>query len=175
MDKKREGNWVMVKMLSILVMAAGASWVCNADGEGITNISQCINTNLTSDVLERFPTIATSSVQNCVLVFLKGSVNGDLQTFASPFSDEILISEFGIPDVNAIPASASNEFAALMSSVSNCMSKVISYAEITNYSTVKATITLHRQGDYYNRNEVVHLDLLQTNHVWHIVNWDVDE
>ncbi len=74
-----------------------------------------------------------------------------------------------------IPASASNEFAALVSSVSNCTSKVISYAEITNRSTVKATITLHRQGDCYNRNEVVHLDILQTNHVWHIVNWDVDE
>ena len=175
MDKKRERNYIMVKILSFLAMVASASLVCGAHGESITNISQCMNANLTSEILERFPANPTSSVQNCVLAFIKGSVNGDLRTFAAPFSDEIRISEFGISNIDSIPASASDEFSALMSSISNCTSKVISYGEITNNGTVKASVTLHRQGVLYNRNEVVHLDMSQTNQVWRIANWEVDE
>ena len=52
---------IMAKILSILVIAAGSSLVCCVYGEDITNISQCINTNLTSDVLNWFPTNATSN------------------------------------------------------------------------------------------------------------------
>ena len=166
---------IMAKILSILVIAASTSLVCCVYGENIANISQCINTNLTSDVLNRFPTNATSNVQNCVLAFIKGSVTGDLKMFASPFSDEIRALEFGISSLDNIPASVSNEFSVLMSSISNCTSKVVSYTEVTNNGLLKANITLHRQGDNFNRNEVAHLDILQTNNVWRIVNWDVDE
>ena len=165
---------IMAKILSILVIAAGTSLVCCVYGEDITNISQCINTNLTSDVLNWFPTNATSNVQNCVLAFVRGGMTGDLKTFASPFSDEIRALEFGISSLDNIPASVSNEFSVLISSISNCTNKVISYTEITNNGLLKVTITFHWQGDNFNRNEVVHFDILQTNNVWRIVNWDVD-
>jgi len=145
--------------------------ICNA----MTNISQCMNTNLTSDALATFPTNSTLSVQNCVLAFVKGGVNGDLRTFASPFSDEIRISEFGFSSLDSIPASVSNEFSALMSSISNCTCKVISYNETATNGLIRANITLHRQGENYNRAEVSHLDIKQTNGVWRIVSWDVDE
>lgn len=36
-------------------------------------------------------------------------------------------------------------------------------------------MSIHRQGVLYNRNEVVHLDMSQTNQVWRIANWEVDE
>lgn len=159
----------------MLTMVVSIALINRVYGEDITNISQCINTNLTSDVLDRFPTNTTSTVQNCVLAFVKGSVTGDLKTFASPFSDEIRALEFGISRLDTIPVSASNEFSVLMLSVSNCTSKVIAYTEITNNSLIKANITLHRQGDNYNRNEVAHLDISQTNNIWCIINWDVDE
>ena len=165
----------MVKGSSILVMAASISFVCGVCGEGITNISQCMNVNLTSEVLATFPTNATSSAQNCVLAFVKGSVNGDLKTFASPFSEQIRSSEFGVPNLDSIPASVSNEFSTLMLSISNCTSKVIAYGETTNNGLVRANITIHRQGANYNRAEVSHLDMAQTNNAWRIINWDVDE
>lgn len=134
-----------------------------------------MNTNLTADVLANFPTNTTSTAQNCVLAFVKGSVNGNLRTFASPFTDEIRASEFGFSNLDSIQASVSNEFSVLMSSISNCMNKVISYNEITNNGLIKISITLHRQGENYNRAEVAHLDIAQTNNVWRIVSWDVDE
>lgn len=165
----------MVKTPLMLTMVVSIALINRVYGEDITNISQCINTNLTSEVLDSFPTNATSTIQNCVLAFVKGSVTGDLKTFASPFSDEIRALEFGVSRLDSIPASVSNEFSALMSSVSNCTSKVISYTEVTNNSLIKANITLHRQGDNYNRNEVAHLDISQTNNIWCIINWDVDE
>ena len=165
----------MVKTPLMLTMVVSIALINRVYGEDITNISQCINTNLTSEVLDSFPTNATSTIQNCVLAFVKGSVTGDLKTFASPFSDEIRALEFGVSRLDSIPASVNNEFSALMSSVSNCTSKVISYTEVTNNSLIKANITLHRQGDNYNRNEVAHLDISQTNNIWCIINWDVDE
>ena len=165
----------MVKTPWILAMMASIALVNYIYGEDIINISQCINTNLTSDVFDRFPTNATSTAQNCVLAFVKGSVTGELKTFASPFSDEIRALEFNISSLDSIPESVSNEFSVLMSSISNCTSKVVSYAEITNNGLIKANITLHRQGDNFNRSEVAHLDISQTNNVWHIINWDVDE
>ena len=173
--QKSERYGIMVKTSLMLVMVASIVLINRVDGENITNINQCININLTSDVLDRFPTNTTSTVQNCVLAFVKGSVTGDLKTFASPFSDEIRALEFGISRLDTIPVSASNEFSVLMSSVSNCTSKVIVYTEITNNSLIKANIILHRQGDNYNRNEVVRLDISQTNNIWRIVCWDVDE
>lgn len=165
----------MVKTPSIIVMMASTSLFCGVYGEGITNISQCMNTNLTAEVLATFPTNPTSTVQNCVLSFVKGCVSGDLRTFASPFSDEIRVSEFRVSDLDSIPASVSNEFSVLMSSISNCTCKVISYNETTTNGLTRANITLHRQGENYNRTEVSHLDIRQTNSVWCIVNWEVDE
>ena len=69
-------------MLAIVVSTALVNCVYSED---ITNISQCINMNLTPAVLDRFPTNSTSTAQNCVLAFVKGSVTGELKTFASPF------------------------------------------------------------------------------------------
>ena len=165
----------MVKTPLMLAIVVSTAWVNCVYSEDITNISQCINMNLTPAVLDRFPTNSTSTAQNCVLAFVKGSVTGELKTFASPFSDEIRALEFGLSSLDSIPASVSNEFSMLMSSITNCTSKVISYTEITNNSLIKANITLHRHGDNYNRSEVVHLDMSQTNNVWNIINWDVDE
>ena len=165
----------MVKSPVILATAAAATFLCVAYGEGITNIIQCINASLTSDVLGQFPTNATASVQNCVLTFVKGSVSGDLKTFASPFSDQIRSSEFGISDLDNVPISVSNEFSVLMSSISNCTNKVIAYDETTSNGLIRSNITIHRQGENYNRAEIVHLDIAQTNNIWSIVNWDVDE
>ena len=165
----------MVKISLMLVMVASVVLINRVDGEDITNINQCINTNLTSDVLDRFPTNTSSTVQNCVLAFVKGSVTGDLKMFAAPFSDEIRALEFGISRLDTIPASASNEFSVLMLSVSNCTNKVISYNETTNNGLIRVDITLHRQGVNYNRAEMSHLDIVQTNNAWYIISWDVDE
>ena len=165
----------MVKSPLILAMIASITFACGVHSEDITNIIQCMNTNLTSDVLGRFPTNATSTAQKCVLAFVKGCVNGDLRTFASPFSGQIRSSEFGVPNLDSIPASVSNEFSVLMSSISNCTNKVIAYNETTNNGLIRANITLHRQGVNYNRAEVSHLDIAQTNNVWRIISWDVDE
>ena len=165
----------MVKSHLILAIVVSATLVYGGYGEGITSIYQCMNTNLTSDVLANFPTNATSTAQNCVLAFVKGSVNGDLRTFASPFTDEIRTSEFGFSNLDSIPASVSNEFSMLMSSISNCMNKVISYSETTNNGLIRISVALHRQGENYNRAEVSHLDIAQTNNIWCIVSWDVDE
>lgn len=165
----------MVKSPLFLTMVASIAFVCGVHSEDITNIIQCMNTNLTSDVLGRFPTNATSSAQNCVLTFVKGSVKGDLKTFAAPFSEQIRSSEFGVPNLDSIPASVSNEFSVLMSSISNCTNKVVAYNETTNSGVIRANITLHRQGVNYNRAEVSHLDIAQTNNVWQIISWDVDE
>ena len=156
-------------------MVASITFVCDVHSEDIENIIQCMNTNLTSDILGRFPTNATFTAQNCVLTFVKGSVNGDLKTFASPFSEQIRVLEFGVPNLDSIPASLSNEFSVLMSSISNCANKVVAYNETTNSGVIKASITLHRQGMNYNRAEVSHLDIVHTNNVWHIISWDVDE
>lgn len=165
----------MVKLPSILVIAASTTLVCGVYGDGITNISQCMNTSLTAEVLATFPTNTTATAQNCVLAFVKGSVTGDLKTFASPFSDEIRISEFGFHSLNSIPVSVSNEFSALMLSISNCTCKVISYNETVTNGLISANIKLHRQGGNYNRAEVSYLDIKQINGVWRIVSWDVDE
>ena len=165
----------MVKSPLILAMATSITLVCGVYSESITNIIQCMNTNLTSDVLMQFPTNATATAQNCVLTFVKGSVNGDLKTFAAPFSGQIRSLEFGVTNLDSIPGSVSNEFAVLMSSISNCTNKVIAYSETTNNGLIRASITLHRQGVNYNRAEVSHLDIVQTNSVWCIINWDVDE
>lgn len=162
----------MVKSSLALIMVVSSTLVSAGD---ITNIGQCLNTNLTAEVLCRFPSDSTSTVQKCVLAFVKGSVNGDLKTFASPFSAEIRSSEFGISDLNNIPSSLRNEFSALMTSVSNCTSRVVSYNETTNSGVVKVNITLHRQGIGYNRVEASHLDVVNTNNIWRIINWDVDE
>lgn len=165
----------MVKSLRVLALIAGVASAYGVHGNSITNISQCINRNLTTEVLAMFPTNATSSAQSCVLTFVKGSVCGDLRTFATPFSDAICVSEFGFSGIDSIPESVSNEFSVLMSSISNCICKVISYSETITNGLIRANITLHRQGEYYNRAEVSHLDIAQTNNVWHIISWDVDE
>lgn len=175
MDKTNEMNCIMVNSSLFATTVISTALICSAYGENITNISQCLNVHLTADVLRGFPTNSTSSVQNCVLVFVKGSVNGSLKTFASSFSEEIRSSEFGFSDLDNIPIAVSDEFATLIASVSNCVTKVVSYCEITNKGFVKANITLHRQGECYNRDEVTHLDIVQTNNVWSIINWDVDE
>lgn len=146
-----------------------------ANGEGITNIAQCMNTNLTADVLACFPSNCNATVQNCVLTFVKGGVEGDLRTFASPFSTEVMLSEFGIADLDDIPSPIQNEFSTLMNSMSNSTVRIVSYSETTNSGVVKANISLHRQALGYNRIEAVHLDLSQTNDVWCITNWDADE
>lgn len=163
---------LLIKPILGLVVMGCCTWV---SADGITSVGQCMNTNLTADILRQFPSNATSAVQNCVLAFIKGSVNGDLNVFAEPFSPEIRFSEFGISDLDNISAATRNEFSALMASVSNCTCKVVSYSEMTNNGIVKASITLHRQGAGYNRVEVAHLDMAQTNTFWRIVNWDVDE
>ncbi len=75
---------------------------------------------------------------------VKGSVHGDLRTFALPFSEQIRSSEFGFTSINYIPAFLSNEFSELMSSISNCATKVVAYNETTNEGLIKASITLHR-------------------------------
>jgi len=162
----------VVKSLFTLVVILCGILVCFAN---ITNISQCINTDLTAEVLSRFPSNSTVKAQNCVLAFVKGSVNGDLRIFAAPFSDEVRFSEFGISGLDNIPAAISNEFFTLMKSVSNCTSRVILYNEVTNNRGVKADITLRRQGIGYNRVEVCHLDIVHTNNSWRIAQWDVDE
>lgn len=165
----------MVKSHVILATVVSTTLVYGVYSVNITNISQCMNTNLTSDVLAKFPTNSTSTAQNCVLAFVKGSVSGDLKTFAAPFSVEIRASEFGFSYLDSIPASASNEFSVLMSSIPNCTNKVISYSETTNNGLIRANITIHRQGKNHNRSEVSHLDITQTNNVWQIIHWDVDE
>ena len=175
MDEKRERSRVMVKPSLMFALLAVTALVCDVHSENITSISQCMNTNLTEDILAEFPTNATASAQNCVLTFVKGSVNGNLKTFASPFSDEICTSEFGFSDLNNIPVSIRNEFSALMAPISNCTSKVISYSEIASNGLIKVDIALHRQGENYSRAEVAHLDIAQTNILWRIINWDVDE
>jgi hypothetical protein len=106
---------------------------------------------------------------------VKGSVHGDLRTFALPFSEQIRSSEFGFTNIDYIPAFLSNEFSELMSSISNCTTKVVAYNETTNEGLTKASITMHRIGMNYNRVEVSHLDIAKTNNVWNIVKWDVDE
>ncbi len=171
MDESNERSNVMVKSIIGCIVLVGA-WVCPGD---ITNVSQCINTNLTAEMLAQFPTNPTLTVQNCVLTFVKGSVNGDLKVFAAPFSAEIRTSELGISDLDNIPIAIRTEFSSLMTSVTNCTSRVTSYAETANNGVVKATLTLRRQGVGYNRVEVAHLDIAQTNGTWRIINWDVDE
>jgi hypothetical protein len=79
---KSERKCVMVKTSLLLAMAASITFGCSVYGEGITNIIQCMNIALTSDVFKRFPTNATATAQDCVLSFVKGSVHGDLRTFA---------------------------------------------------------------------------------------------
>ena len=175
MDKKSERKCVMVKTSLILAMAANITFGCSVYGEGITNIIQCMNIALTSDVLKRFPTNATATAQDCVLSFVKGCVHGDLRTFAMPFSGQIRSSEFGFTNIDHIPAFLSNEFSELMSSISNCTTKIVVYNETTNKGLIKASIALHRIGMNYNRVEVSHLDITKTNDVWNIVRWDVDE
>ena len=56
----------MVKTPLMLTMVVSIALINRVYGEDITNISQCINTNLTSEVLDSFPTNATSTIQNCV-------------------------------------------------------------------------------------------------------------
>lgn len=172
MDKDYERRRNMGKIIFGFVVS-----MCCIRGfaDEITNIEQCMNTNLTADVLSRFPSNPTSSVQSCVLTFVKGSVIGDMRLFASSFSAASRFSEFGIADLDDIPATISKGFFNLMTSVSNCTSKVMSYNEMTNNGVVKATISLHRHGIGYNRSEVSHLDIVQTNSFWHIMNWDVEE
>lgn len=162
-------------MVKFVVVMFALSCCAFAYGECITNIVQCMNTNLTADVLARFPSNCNATVQNCVLTFVKGGVEGDLRTFASPFSTEVLSSEFGITNLDDIPSSIQNEFATLMNSISNSAVRIVSYCETTTSGVVKANISLHRQALGYNRIEVVHLDLSQTNDVWCITNWDADE
>lgn len=162
----------MVKSILILIMVMSSSLVW---GEDITNINQCLNINLTAEVLCRFPSNPTSTVQNCVLTLVKGSVSGDLGIFVSPFSPEIRSSEFGISDLDNIPGLLRNEFSALMTSVTNCTSRVVSYNETTSNGAARVSMVLHRQGIGYNRAESLHLDIASTNNFWRIVNWDVDE
>ena len=163
----------MVKSSLVFVVVVGNMLVCA--GDVITNINQCLNTSLTAEVLNRFSNNATSTVQNCVLTFVKGSVNGDLRMFALPFSAEIRSSEFGISDLNNVSSSLKKEFSELMTSVSNCTSRVVSYSETTNGGVVKVNISIHRQGTGYNRDESSHLDIANTGNGWCIINWDVDE
>ena len=172
-DKSNKRRCFMVKLCFALILVVSSTLVFA--GDVITNINQCLNTNLTAEVLCRFPNDATSTVQNCVLTFVRGSVNGDLRMFASPFSPKIRFSEFGISDLNNIPLSLSNEFLALMTSVSNCTSRVMSCNEITNNGVVKVNVTLHRQGDGYNRVETSHLEIMSTNSFCRIISWYVDE
>ena len=162
----------MVKSQLVIAAVVYSTLAC---GQGITNINQCINTELTADVLASFPTNSVLTAQNCVLSFIKGSVEGDLRTFASPFSVEIRSSEFGFSDLNSIPTAEENEFLAVMTSISNSATRIVSYSEITSNGLVKSSIAFHRQGVGYNRDEVVHLEIAQTNGVWQIVNWEADE
>ncbi len=162
----------MVRILLLAVMLMDVSFALCGD---IVDIRQCMNTNLTTEVLSRFPTNATTSVQNCVLFFVRGSVEGNLRTFLTPFSREMRVSEFGVSDLNDIPLSMKNEFSALMSSVSNCVSQVGVYSETTNSGHVRCDLEIQRRGENYNRSEIVHLDIVQTNSFWQIINWDVDE
>lgn len=175
MDKKRERNCVMVKGLVVIAMMVSNMFIYSARSENITNIIQCINTNLTSDVLERFPTNATYSVHSCVLNFIKGSVVGDLKIFAAPFSEQLLFSEFKIYNLENIPASLSHEFSMLMSSISNSTTKVISYSETISNGMIRANIMIHRQGLHLNRSENVHLEIMEINNKWRISDWNVDE
>ena len=166
---------VKTNFLRIILGLNVVGYSALAVSDDITNINQCMNTNLSADILRQFPCHSTSTVQHCVLAFVKGSVNGNLKTFAEPFSAQIRFTEFGISDLNNIPITTENEFSALMTSVSNCENKVVSYDESTNNGVVRATITFRRQGVGYNRTEVSHLDLVETNNYWQITNWDVDE
>ena len=168
--QKSERKCVIVKTSLLLAMAASITFGCSVYGEGITNIIQCMNIALTSDVFKRFPTNATATAQDCVLSFVKGSVHGDLRTFALPFSEQIRSSEFGFTNIDYIPAFLSNEFSELMSSISNCTTKVVAYNETTNEGLTKASITMHRIGMNHNLVEVSHLDIAKTNNVWNIVN-----
>jgi hypothetical protein len=92
-----------------------------------------------------------------------------------PFSEQIRSSEFGFTNIDYIPAFLRNEFSELMSSISNCTTKIVAYNETTNKGLIKASIALHRIGMNYNRVEVSHLDITKTNDVWNIVRWYVDE
>lgn len=163
----------MVRIMLSVAMAV--LYVAALHGSEISDIRQCMNTNLTNEVLSSFRTNSMVSVQDCVLLFVKGSVTGDLKTFLSPFSAKSRFAEFGISDLDSIPASLSSEFSTLMSSVSNCVTRVTAYSEVTNNSIVRSDITFYRQGMNYNRYETVHLGVSQTNNLWRIKEWDVDE
>lgn len=101
-DSNQQWGSIVVKSPSIIAIAVSITLVCGAYGDGITNISQCMNTSLTAEVLATFPTNTTATAQNCVLAFVKGSVSGDLRMFASPFLDEIRISEFGFHGLDSV-------------------------------------------------------------------------
>ena len=165
----------MARFTLTLSLAIFLTFTTSVFCQDITNVWQCINLELTDDVLDSFPSDATSSVQNCALAFVKGSVTGDLKTFALPFSDEIRSSEFGIADLNNIPAALTNEFSTLMASISNCTTRLISYSETNSNGVFKVNLNLQRQGRGYNRAEMARLDIVQTNAAWRIVNWDIDE
>ena len=162
-------------MVRILLTVAMATYAVALHSREITDIRQCMNTNLTEDVLSSFRTNSIASVQDCILLFVKGSVSGDLRTFLEPFSDEARASEFGVSNLDCIPPTLSSEFSALMSSVSNCVSQVTFYSEATNNGIVKSKITLHRLGANYNRAETVYLDVSLSNNIWRVRKWDVDE
>lgn len=79
------------RVITVFVLA----WFCLLANATITNITQCLNLELTKERLAEFPDKDNSSPQNCILGFVKGAVCGDYLSFLTPLSDDVRIEETG--------------------------------------------------------------------------------
>jgi len=159
----------------IVVLAGFFIWMVLPAFAQITNVTQCVDMELTDAVLAQFPEQDNSSCHNCLLGFLKGLVQGDYLSFLIPLSDELRAEESGSADLASVSPSAIGEFHDFITDMAFSNHVVYSFSENVADGLVHAVMSIRSQRGTVVRTGKILMNVQQTNGTWRIVEWDAEK
>ena len=170
MDGQEERNNMAKRVIIVLVWT-----VLCLSANAITNVTQCLNVELTAAQLVEFPDKDNSSPQACILGFVKGAIDGDYISFLTPLSDEIRIKEIGTSNLSLVASSMTNQFHEFVTSAGFSNHVIRAYTEVISNNTVYAKSFIQSRCGMLNKTNEVRTIIRQFGNSWRIVEWDVEE
>ncbi|MBR4611894.1 MAG: hypothetical protein IKO40_04170 [Kiritimatiellae bacterium] len=162
----------MDKRLTFLLITILSTFTICAQ---ITDVSQCLDIQLSPSILNDIDPSDCSSSQTAFLGFLKGSVSGDLVAFLRPMSDDLRVGECGVANIDDVTIDMTNNFFAVVMQTGFSNHVLVAYSEVETNGCRNLSATLSSQRGQMTKMSQLALRMAETNGEWKITSWDVED